>query len=377
MYVFKSVSDIVIKTGAMRELARLLDLKFSAKRAFVVTGRNIYKAGLLDQALASLEEAGINAQVFSEISADPPQKCVETGAKMARAFDSDLVIGFGGGSVMDAAKIIATAAQSSQPIDTMYGVDCVKGPRLPLVLIPTTAGTGSEVTNVAILTTQADEKKGIVSDVLYADQAILDAKLSVGLPQTVTAATGIDAMVHAIEAYTSVLQKNAISDNLAQSALVKLHAAIERVLLNPEDLPAREDMLIGAMMAGQAFSNAPCGAIHALAYPLGGFYQVPHGLSNALVLTEVLKYNLPKASQYYGELASMLGLGGRAHNLIDEMERLKDVTGVPQTLREVNIPQSAIPVLVDEAMKKTRLLMNNPRKMTIDAAHTIYATIAG
>ena len=182
-------------------------------------------------------------------------------------------------------------------------------------------------------------------------------------------------MVHAIEAYTSIREKNPISDALALTALRKLRGAVITACEEPMNVEARNDMLIGAMLAGQAFSNAPCAAVHALAYPLGGFFHVPHGLSNALVLTGVMEYNLSKADEWYSEIARDLGAGQTANSLIDDMQRIKDATGVPQTLSEVDIPRDAIPMMAEDAMTKDRLLMNNARKMTYEATVEIYETI--
>ena len=246
---------------------------------------------------------------------------------------------------------------------------------LTSLLIPTTSGTGSEVTNVAIITTGKTAKKGIVADSLYASRVLLDASLTLGLPKSITAATGIDAMVHAIEAYTSIREKNPISDTLALAALRKLRNSIVAACDDGSNLDARNYMLMGAMLAGQAFSNAPCAAVHALAYPLGGFFHVPHGLSNALVLTEVMKYNLPKAEHWYGEIARDLGVGQTGSDLIDEMLRIGEATNVPKTLTEVNIPATAIEMMAKDAMTKDRLLMNNAREMTFDATVKIYETI--
>ena len=246
---------------------------------------------------------------------------------------------------------------------------------MPLLLIPTTSGTGSEVTNVAIITTGKTAKQGIVADSLYADRVLLDAELTFGLPASITAATGIDAMVHAIEAYTSIIDKNPLSDAMALTALRKLRGGIVAAVEDGNNIEARNDMLIGAMLAGQAFSNAPCAAVHALAYPLGGFFHVPHGLSNALVLTEVMKYNQPKADHWYGEIARDLGVGQTGSDLVDEMLRIKEATAVPKTLTEVNIPGDAIEMMAKDAMTKDRLLMNNAREMTFDATVKIYETI--
>ncbi|MCF6275701.1 MAG: iron-containing alcohol dehydrogenase [Robiginitomaculum sp.] len=348
----------------------------ASKRVFIVTDAGVHGLGLLDGAKAALCEAGYMVEIFDQVVADPPEEVVLAGAKQARDFGAGLVLGFGGGSPMDTAKVIALLVGSDQPITEMYGVGLATGPRLPLMLVPTTAGTGSEVTNVAILTTGETEKQGIVANALYADRVLLDAGLTLGLTKMISAATGIDAMVHAIEAYTSLPQKNPLSDALALSALTKLKDGIEDVCKDGQDIDGRENMLIGAMLAGQAFSNAPCAAVHALAYPLGGFFHVPHGLSNALVLTGVMRYNLPNADKLYGEISEHMRLGGTGANLIDEMQRIKDATDVPQTLSSVDIPDSAIAMMADDAMTKTRLLVNNPREMTVAATVKIYEDIA-
>jgi len=376
MHSFQTVSDIRIEAGGAARLDAYVEGLCANKRIAIITDKGVRGLGLLDAGLDALRSAGYAVMVFDDVVADPPEAIVVKGAQAVKAFKAGLVIGFGGGSPMDTAKVIAHLAGCDQPLETMYGVGLAKGPALPLLLIPTTSGTGSEVTNVAIITTGKTAKKGVVADSLYARRVLLDANLTLGLPKSITAATGIDAMVHAIEAYTSIRQKNPISDALALTALRKLNGAIVTACNEPGNVEARNDMLIGAMLAGQAFSNAPCAAVHALAYPLGGFFHVPHGLSNALVLTEVMKYNLPKADHWYGEIASDMGVGQTGVSLIDEMERIKEDTKVPQTLSAVNIPSDAIPMMADDAMTKDRLLMNNAREMTLDATVKIYEAIA-
>lgn len=375
MHSFQTVSDIHIAPGGAAQLSQYVSGLCANKRIAIITDKGVRALGLIDAGLASLREAGYDVMVFDDVVADPPENIVLIGAKAVRDYKAGLVIGFGGGSPMDTAKVIAHLAGCDQSIETLYGVGNAKGPTLPLLLIPTTSGTGSEVTNLAIITTGKTAKKGIVADSLYADRVLLDAELTFGLPASITAATGIDAMVHAIEAYTSIREKNPISDALALTALRKLRGSIVTACNEPSNIEARNDMLIGAMLAGQAFSNAPCAAVHALAYPLGGFFHVPHGLSNALVLTEVMKYNQPKADHWYGEIASDLRVGETGASLIDEMLRIKEETKVPQTLSQVNIPADAIPMMAQDAMTKDRLLMNNAREITYDATVKIYETI--
>ena len=375
MHTFKTVSDIRIAPGGAAKLDLFVDELSTKKRIAIVTDKGVRGLGLIDAGVDALQSAGFDVLVLDQVVADPPDTIVLEIADAIRAFGAGLVIGFGGGSPMDTAKVAAHLAGCDQPLETMYGVDNAKGPKLPLLLIPTTSGTGSEVTNVAILTTGKTAKKGVVADSLYADRVLLDAELTLGLPASITASTGIDAMVHAIEAYTSIRLKNPISDALALTALRKLRNNIVQAVNEPRNIDARNEMLMGAMIAGQAFSNAPCAAVHALAYPLGGFFHVPHGLSNALVLTEVMKYNQPKADHWYGEIATDLGVGQTGSSLVDEMLRIKDVTRVPQTLTEVNIPGDAIKMMADDAMTKDRLLMNNAREMTHEAVMKIYETI--
>ena len=364
MHIFKTVSDIRISPGGTHRLDTIIEGLGRNKNISIVTDKGVRGLGLIDPALSTLKSAGYEVFIHDQVIADPPDHIVQSIADEMREFKTGLVIGFGGGSPMDSAKVAACLAGSDQALETMYGVGAVKGPRLPLCLIPTTSGTGSEVTNVAILTTGKTAKKGVVSDPLYADRVLLDAELTLGLPASITANTGIDAMVHAIEAYTSIRLKNPISDALALTALRKLKNNIVQAVNEPGNVEARNEMLMGAMIAGQAFSNAPCAAVHALAYPLGGFFHVPHGLSNALVLTEVMKYNQPEADHWYGEIATDLGVGQTGTDLIDEMIRIKSETRVPTTLTEVNIPASAIKIMADDAMTKDRLLINNAREMT-------------
>ena len=376
-HLFRTVSDIRIDRGGASRLDAHVE-GFDAERIVIVTDAGVRRLGLMDAGIAALEDAGHAVAVFDEVVADPPEDVVLKGADFVRDFGADLVIGFGGGSPMDTAKVISALVGSEQTIQDMYGVGKVTGPRLPLMLIPTTSGTGSEVTNVAIITTGKTAKQGVVADPLYADRVLLDAELTRGLPAHITAATGIDAMVHAIEAYTSQHQKNPMSDALALTALRKLRRSLVRATTSGDDMDAREDMLIGAMIAGQAFSNAPVGAVHGLAYPLGGFFHVPHGLSNSLVMTEVIKFNSQeaRAKRWYSEIAGELGIGDTPTALIDEIERLKDGTKVPRLLRDVDIPDSAIPMMADDAITKERVLRNNPREVGYRDILDIYGRIA-
>ncbi|HEY0848161.1 MAG TPA: iron-containing alcohol dehydrogenase [Noviherbaspirillum sp.] len=379
-FTFSSVPNIVSEPGAAKRLGAFVSQHFpNARHALVVTDAGFLKTGLVDAPITSLRDASLTVSIFSDVVADPPEAVVLKAVDDARAREIDLVIGLGGGSSMDVAKLIAVLVGSDQDLKSMYGIGNVKGSRLPLVQIPTTAGTGSEVTPISIVTTGATTKMGVVSPQLYADLAILDAELTVGLPPKVTAATGIDAMVHAIEAYTTKIKKNPLSDMLARQALTLLSTNIVAACEDGKNLAVRQAMLLGAMLAGQSFANAPCAAVHALAYPIGGIFHVPHGLSNSLVLPHVLRFNAPNAARMYAELAEIVAPGAsgsdeaRTQTLIDRMDEIARRTGIETQLRQVGISETDLDRLADDAMLQTRLLTNNPREVTRADARAIYA----
>lgn len=376
---FATTPRALLRPGLMRS-PEAWGVSLGARRVFLITDPGLVQAGVVAPVVAALRAAGASVTVFAEVQADPPAEVVLATVAAARDSGAELVMGLGGGSSLDTAKLVALLAATPQPLEAIYGIGLAQGPRLPLIQVPTTAGTGSEVTPIAIVTTPTLEKKGVVSPLLYPDLALLDAELTTGLPPAVTAMTGIDAMVHAIEAYTSRLRKNPVSDALAKEALRLLFVHLPKVLANGQDVAARSAMLAGSMMAGMAFANAPVGAVHALAYPLGGLFHVPHGLSNALVLAPVLEYNLPEAESSYAELASVLAPNQRfvstavaATWFVAEMGRLVKQMPFAQRLHDVGVSEGDLDRLADEAMKVERLLVNNPRLMTRDAARAIYA----
>jgi alcohol dehydrogenase class IV len=375
-FTFNTTPSLIAGPGSITRLGEIAAARLGTRVA-LVTDAGLVKAGVAAPALRSLDEAGIAVDVFDGVVADPPEDVVLAAVAQARAFGADSVIGFGGGSSIDVAKLVALLAWGGENLGEIYGVGLVKGPRLPLLVVPTTAGTGSEVTPISIVTTGTHEKKGVVSPVIIPDIALLDPDLTLGLPPHVTAATGIDAMVHAIEAYTSTSpNNNPMSRALAREALRLLGRNIERVVHHGQDREAREAMLIGSMLAGQAFANSPVAAVHALAYPIGGHFGVPHGLSNALVLPHVLRFNASACELHYGELASCAfpDLDGRATGaaFADALAALSARLGLPHRLREVGVPREALPMMAEDAMRQTRLLVNNPRPLALDDARAIY-----
>ena len=378
-FLFSTVSDVLSGPGSSAQLGDMA-AGMGIRRALVVTDPGISKFGLLDAAVANLEANNIALNIYADVVADPPESVVLDAVRAAQEFGCDGVIGFGGGSSMDVAKLLAVLIKGEQPLADIYGVDQITGGRLPLIQVPTTAGTGSEATMVSIITTGETTKAGVVSRTLLADKIILDASLTTGLPPAVTAATGIDAMVHAIEAFTTKNKKNPLSDMLAREALRLMAGNIETAVKQGDNLEARSAMLLGAMLAGQAFANAPVAAVHALAYPLGGNYHIPHGLSNSLVLPHVLRFNGPEAGHQYAELASII-LPGKTlpedplavtELLATYFLQLAEDLGLPTTLRRMSIDEADLPMLAEQAMLQQRLLINNPRDVSFDDALAIY-----
>ena len=347
-----------------------------------VTDPGLNKLGLANKVLSSLRHTS-NVTVFHEVEADPSRSTLFKVIDLGKEINCTGIIGFGGGSSMDVAKLAALILGSQENLDEAWGVANAKGPRLPLVLYPTTAGTGSEVTPISIITQDDLEKKGVSSPIILPDLAILDPLLTLGLPPHITAATGIDAMVHAIESYASKsLNNNPMSKIFAKEALRLLGGAITKTVSDGKNVDARSDMLLGSMLAGASFGNSPVAGVHALAYPIGGTYHIPHGLSNALVLPHVLRFNItePIAAQHYSEVAPIIfpeikintANQDIAANFIEKLASLSQSLGLEQRLRDVNIPESACETMAKDAMKQTRLLVNNPKEINEQDAYNIY-----
>lgn len=372
-YEFLYGPKLISGAGASGRLGDLLP----DGRCLFVTDATVRRLGLADAALGSLWDARIDTVIFDAVEADPSRDTLLSAVEAGLGCSS--VVGFGGGSPMDVAKLAAYLIGSGEDLDTLWGVGKAGGSRLPLALVPTTAGTGSEATPVSIITLGGSEKRGVSSAALISDWALLDPELTTGLPRDVTAATGLDAMVHAIEAYTSARLKNPMSDMLAREALRLLSANLIRACDDPADLGGREQMLLGAHLAGVAFANAPVAGVHALAYPLGGHFHVPHGLSNALMLSHVLGHNMPAAMTSYAELGVLLapefaeqGKQAQAQGFVGHMIGLGRRAGLPQRLREVGVTSEHLDLLAREAMKQERLLVNNPCPITEADARRLY-----
>ena len=380
-FQFNTTPGLRYGSGQSKDCCKEISNKLG-QRILFITDKGLMSLGLTEQTLKELKKTS-SVEIFDDVEADPSKKTLLKAIEVGKKIKATGVIGFGGGSSMDVAKLAALILGSGENLEEAWGVANAKGPRLPIVLIPTTAGTGSEVTPVSIITVGEEEKKGVSSSLILPDLAILDPDLTLGLPAGTTAATGIDAMVHAIEAYASSSKNNnPISKMLSIEALKLLGGSIEKAVFEGSNVEARGNMLIGAMLAGKAFANSPVAAVHALAYPIGGTFHVSHGLSNSLVLPYVLRFNSvdSKASKDYAELAPYVfpeidtnrGAQSVCAEFIDKLESLSKKLGLPQKLREVDIPKNACEKMAKDAMKQTRLLVNNPREVTEKDALNIY-----
>lgn len=378
-FVFNTSKSIQFGAGYLGKLGDLVRAQIG-QRIMMVTDPGMMQTGIVERALEILATAGVSVELYKDVAADPPETVILAAVEQAKAAEVEGIVGLGGGSSLDVAKLVAVLALGREELKGIYGVGNVKGPRLPLILVPTTAGTGSEVTPISIVTTGTNEKMGVVSPVILPDLALLDPELTLGLPPQITAATGIDAMVHAIEAYASVnTNNNPVSRMLATQALTLMGGAVLTAVQDGRNIEARSAMMLGSMLAGQAFANSPVAAVHALAYPLGGHFHIPHGLSNALVLPHVLRFNAKTAPRPYAELApfafpDLAALEGqaRAEAFCDRLAELSNACGLQQSLRAMKIPEDFLPRLASDAINQTRLLVNNPRLVTEADALAIY-----
>jgi alcohol dehydrogenase class IV len=360
------------------EQAQGLAEKLPTGPCLFVSDKDLVRLGLTD---AYRDAVGATRELilFASVEADPSKETLIAATEAGRSAKVTSVVGFGGGSPMDVAKLAAYLIGSGDELDRIWGVGLAKGRRLPLALVPTTAGTGSEATPISVITCEGGVKLAVNSWPLIADWAVLDANLTLGLPDHVTAATGIDAMVHAVEAYTSARLKNPLSDSLAREALRLLSSNLLTVIKQPANVEARSAMLLGAHLAGLAFANAPVAGVHALAYPLGGLHHLPHGLTNALMLRHVLAHNIEAAREHYAELAEVIvpdcagqGSQARAALLIERLDELARNSGLSLRLRDHGIAFDEAPLLASEAMKQTRLLVNNPCEISERDAQRLY-----
>ena len=369
---------IVFGTGCIQTLVE--DYKKSGyKKLFVLTAPPIRP--LLDETLKELQAAGVATEVYQDIVAEPTVNDFNNILEKARQFGADSIVGVGGGSVLDVSKLVAAFINSDQQVEDCFGTGFIKSKGLWLACLPTTAGTGSEVSPNAILLDERDHlKKGVVSPFLLAEVAYVDPKLTWTVPAKVTADTGMDALTHCIEAYTNKFAHPSV-DIYALQGIRLIAANLERAVKNGQDVEAREALAFGSLYGGLCLGPVNTAAVHALSYPLGGEYHIPHGLSNAILLPSVMKFNMPAAIRRYAEVAVAMGCQpGKddqetAQRGVDFIYQLAEAVGIPQKLSDLGIPQTAVDGMARAAMEVQRLLKNNPREVTEQDARDIYNSL--
>lgn len=381
---FYTNGHIISEADSMRQKLGTLAKQYRATSAIIVADAGITQLGYVDIAQQSLQEAGVNVVVFDSVVADPPVDIVNDAIKIARDNSCDLVIGLGGGSSIDTAKIVALYPNEFESVNDILGKDVSSFNKLPLFAIPTTAGTGAEATFVSVITAKDGSKKAIYTPKILPDVAILDATLTLKLPRHITAATALDAMVHCVEAYTSRTKKNPISDALAVKGLQMLWNNFEKVLNQGDDINARSNMLLGSTLAGIAFVNSSVAAVHGLSYPLSINFHIPHGHANALVMCGVFTFNLSAAAPLYAELAhavmpsQTLGMTDleAASLFIKQLKIFLETSGLKYRLNELDITDQDIPALADIVINTyARLIATNPKDMTLNEVTAIYEEI--
>lgn len=379
--LFQTTQRILLGPGTFSQLgaeAKRLD----TRRVLLVSDPGLVAAGLPARAAEILSASGLSTTLHADVEPDPGIETALAAARAAIAADADLVVGLGGGSAMDVAKVASIASVNGLDLAPMFGTDLVPRPGLPTILVPTTAGTGSEVTPISILSDHTEKlKKGIVSPYLLPATAIVDAELTVGVPPPVTAASGMDALLHAVEAFTS---RNAspMSDLFATKAISLISANLRTAYADGSNIRARAAMSEGSMLAGIAFANAGVTAVHAFAYPIGAEFHIPHGVANSIMMGPVLGFNAIGNLDRFGAVATALGadtkgLSAReaAMKALAMMDELADDVGVPRRLAPFGVTADDIPRLSASVMKVTRLLANNPRRLTVDDAERLYRAV--
>jgi alcohol dehydrogenase class IV len=379
--IFQTTPRILMGRGALAQTAAEVT-RLKASRVLIVTDKGLIAAGLASRLESVLTNAGIAWTRFDAVEPDPRFEIAVQAAEMAKNDKAELVIGLGGGSPLDIAKVCAILTTNRKPVNELFGIDLVPEAGLPTILVPTTAGTGSEVTPIAILSDEHEKlKKGIVSPRLFPAVAILDPELTLGMPPGVTAATGLDALIHAVEAFTS-RNANSLSDVFARQAMKKIFENVRKAYANGEDLDARANMLEGSLLAGMAFANAGVTAVHAFAYPIGAEFHIPHGVANSIMLPPVMEFNMMGNLEKFAEMAEIfnepvdgLNLRERARRMVKAIRELVDDLQIPKHLSEFGVSEHHLPALAQGVMKVTRLLANNPRRISQKDAEAIYREV--
>ena len=378
VFATEGVRRLVFGQGGAAQLGQELAL-VGAEKVLVVLDPNLAESEAVRPALDSLASAGITSVVFSELTREPEPAEADAAAALGRDSGAQAVVGIGGGSALDLAKAAGVLITNSGACTDYVGLDLVPEPGVPVICLPTTAGTGSEVTFTAVFTRRSDKfKGGINGRYLYPHTAILDPLLTISCPPYITAITGMDALTHAMEAYTS-LQAHALSDLNALAAIELIGRHLRPAVAHGENLAAREGMLLGSHLAGLALAQAGVGAVHAMAYPLGAFFDIPHGEANALLLPYVLRYNLMACADRFADMAFSLAelpddlsVAEAAAACVEEVSELSLDVGIPTSLRSLEVPEDSVPAMAEKAMTVARPIANNPRKVSAADLEIIY-----
>jgi len=377
-FTFTGASKIVFGNGAFEQLAEQIG-ELGGKTPLIVLDRNLSVSGLKEKVSSYFKNAGMGIVIFDRVEGEPPLELADEGAKAASTGKCDIVVGIGGGSTMDVAKAIAVITANRGKAKDYLGLNNVPGPGLPTIMVPTTAGTGSEVTFTSVfIRKDLNKKEGMNSPYLYPDIALLDPELTLSIPSHVTATTGVDALCHAIESYTSITA-SPMSELVSLEAIGMISSSLRTCVHNGSDLEARGQMLLGSMYAGLGLANAGVTAVHSLSYPLGGMYGIPHGLANTLLLPAVMNFNLPAALEKFAVIAEVMGestadlsLNDAAGMAVAAVEDLIDDCCIFDSLETLEIEEEDFPKLAKAAMTVARPLANNPRKVTEEDAIEIY-----
>lgn len=395
-WTFNSAGQILFGSGAALQVGQVAR-KLKTERVLFVTDKNLRKAGLVDEVVSSLQQAGVTVEIFDGGAPEPSIEIAEQCLAAAQSFQPQGLVALGGGSNMDLAKACACVLTHGGAIRDYIGEERVPGPIMPLICLPTTSGTGSEVTGASVLLDVANHVKvAIISNHLRPIAAIVDPKLTLSCPKKVTADSGIDALTHAIEAYTAIENsdfpvpvtevasnqgRNPMGDLVAERAIELIGQNLVRVIEQPNDLAAREAMSLGAMLAGLAFSNVGVAIVHALEYPVGGAVHCSHGEGNGLLLPHCMRFNLPARLARFARIAQLLGedISGlteqqAAERSVAIVERLNQAIGIRPRLRDLGVTADMIPKLAEKTFAIKRILRVNPRPVTqADLQHILEA----
>ena len=371
-FQFSLPAKVIYKPGAIEDLGALIaDMKVT--KALLVTDPGLVKAGYVEPISDILEKAGIDFKVFSDVEPNPSVETVEKGVALRKDLAYEVIVALGGGSPMDVAKTVAVRATNEKPVPALEGADQFENAPLPVIAIPTTAGTGSEVTPFAVITNREQKYKlTIISQRIIPKVAILDPTMIANLPAFIAASTGLDALTHAIESYTSLFG-SAYSDAFAEKAIDLIGKNLRRFVANRQNQEAAGSMLIASLFAGLAFAHSRLGNAHAMAHPLGGFFNVPHGVANAILLPHIMEYNCMASPERFERIALLLGEEPVAENAVMAVQQLNKDLGIPANLTAVGVQADAIEAMTADAMKSGNVLAN-PRQTGPAEIQSLYRT---